>query len=262
MSPIEPVKVPESNKWLVDGFCWYTKRMVAKKFLSFGVQDELLQASAIPEGAPLVVYANHASWWDPIVAMMLQQAYFSNRTFYAPIDTVALEKYQIMAKLGFYGVRMESFDGASSFLKMTKAILDIKKVAVWITPEGRFADVRDHSLPLMPGLSHLAAKVPGVRFLPVAFEYGFWDDSFPQIFVRFGESMEASEARTKGDWNALLSGRLRQTQTELARSVMLREPAGFRYLIESRPVRLGFYDYCRSWAARLRGKPFDPRHSI
>ncbi len=262
MSQNDVVQLPESKKWLVDGFCWYTKRMVAKQFLSFGVQDKLLKAVEIPEDVPMIIYANHPSWWDPIVAMLLQQAYFPNRTFYAPIDAEALEKYRIMAKLGFYGVRMESFDGASAFLKMTKAILNSKKVSIWITPEGRFSDVRDFSMPLMPGLSHLASKIPGVKFLPVAFEYGYWNESRPQIFVRFGSPVDSSETTAKGAWNELLTGQLRQTQAELARSVQQRDPSDFQYLIASRPVRLGWYDYCRSLAAWFRGKTFDPRHSV
>jgi len=262
MSQPKVVSLPESQKWLVDGFCWYTKRMVAKQFMSFGVQAELLEASEVHEQTPIIAYANHPSWWDPIVAMLLQRAYFSNRTFYAPIDADALEKYRIMAKLGFYGVRMESLDGASAFLSTTKAILRQKNVTVWITPEGRFSDVRDHCMPLMPGLSHLALKMPGVKFLPVAFEYGFWNESRPQIFARFGSPIGSSESMSKADWNDLLTERLRATQTELARSVQSRDPSAFQYLVASRPIRLGLYDYCRGWAAWMSGKRFDPRHSV
>ena len=123
MSESVTVQMPQSKKWLVDGFVWYTKRMVAKQFMSLGVQDELLLQSAIAENRPVIVFANHPSWWDPITAMLLQDKYFAGRTFYAPIDANALEKYRVMAKLGFYGVRMESFEGASAFLSITKTIL-------------------------------------------------------------------------------------------------------------------------------------------
>ena len=262
MSLRESVQLPVSKKWLVDGFCWYTKKMVAKQFISFGVQDELLKEVPIDEGTPIVAFANHASWWDPIAGMLLQQIYFPKRTFYAPIDADALENYRIMAKLGFYGVRMQSFDGASHFLSVTKAILETGKVTIWITPEGRFSDVRDDSQPLMPGPSHLASRIPGVMFVPVAFEYGFWNESRPQIFARFGTPISSTESRSKAAWNELLSARLRQTQNELAQSVIARDPAAFEYLIASRPVRLGWYDYGRSWAAWLQGKPFDPRHTV
>ncbi len=256
-----PIHLPVSKKWLVDGFCWYSKRMVAKQFMSFGIQDELLEAQPVAPASPMIVYANHASWWDPIAAMLLQKAYFSDRTFYAPIDAEALEKYRIMAKLGFYGVRLESFDGTSAFLSATKAILESKNATIWITPEGQFSDCRDHSLPLMPGLSHLASKFSGVTFLPIAFEYGFWNESRPQIFARFGSAINSSTSMQKGEWTTLLAERLRSTQGELARSVQARDPAAFKYVIESRPIRHGLYDHMRSWSAWLRGKPFDPRHS-
>ena len=261
MSQREAVELPVSKKWLVDGFCWVAKRMVAKQFISLGVQKELLDVNPIDAATPMIVYANHASWWDPITAMLLQAKYFSNRTFYAPIDADALENYRIMAKLGFYGIRMQRFDGASEFLRVTKAILATNNVTIWITPEGQFSDVRDHSLALMPGLSHLASKGLGVTFVPVAFEYAFWNESRPQIFVRFGTPIRSLSSRKKGDWNTLLTDSLRQTQLELSKSVIARDPEAFEYLIASRPIRLGWYDYGRSWSAWLRGKPFDPRHT-
>ena len=254
------IKLPVSKKWLVDGFCWYTKRMVAKQFISFGVQAELLEAERIDDDSPIVAYVNHASWWDPIAAMLLQKAYFSNRTFYAPIDADALENYRIMSQLGFYGVRMQTFEGASDFLKVTKSILESKKVTIWITPEGQFSDVRDHSLSLMPGLSHLASKIPGLKFVPVALEYGFWNESRPQIFARIGAPIDSDERLSKAEWSVRLRDRLRKTQNELAQSVISRDSAAFTYLIASRPVRLGWYDYGRSWSAWLEAKPFDPRH--
>ena len=49
MSQRELVQLPVSKKWLVDGFCWYTKKLVAKQFISFGVQDELLKTIPIDE---------------------------------------------------------------------------------------------------------------------------------------------------------------------------------------------------------------------
>ena len=261
MSQREQGKLPTSTKWLVDGFCWYIQRMVAKQFISFGVQKELFDAKPIDDASPIIAYANHASWWDPITAMLLQRAYFANRTFYAPIDADALENYRIMAKLGFYGVRMQSFDGASEFLSVTKSILETKQVTIWITPEGQFADARDHSVPLMPGLSHLASKFPDVKFVPVAFEYAFWNERRPQIFARMGAPVSSPTPLSKSDWNQLLTEQLRQTQCELAASVKARDSAAFTYLIASRPVRQSWYDYGRSWSAWLRGKPFDPRHS-
>lgn len=261
MSPRVTPNLPVSKKWLVDGFCWYTKRMVAKHFTSFGVQIERAQLDAIPDEAPIIVFVNHPSWWDPITAMLLREAYLPNRTFYAPIDSIALEKYRIMAKLGFYGLRMKSLEGTSEFLSVTKLLLQAPNVSLWITPEAQFCDSRDYSQPLMPGLSHLATKIPSARFVPLALEYPFWNESRPQIFARLGTPIWSEAPLSKSEWNERLTAGLRSAQRELSESVVSRDPSRFSYLIAGRSVRLSWYDYGRSWNAWLRGKPFDPRHA-
>jgi hypothetical protein len=242
--------------------------MVSKHFMSFAVQNEWMKLQTLDPKMPIVVYANHSGWWDPIVAMMLRRKFFADRTFYAPIDADALANYRIMAQLGFYGLELDSLQGAADFLSITKRILETSHVSVWITPEGEFCDVRDHSKQLMPGLSHLAAKTPGVCFIPLAIEYAFWDESRPQIFTKLGaplctslDPQLADRCKTKAEWNTLLTEHLRSTQSELARDVISRDASRFDYVIASRPARLGWYDYFRSWAAWLQGRDFDPRHS-
>jgi hypothetical protein len=243
--------------------------MVSKQFMFFAVQNDWMKLQTIDPTIPVVVYANHSGWWDPIVAMMLRKQFFSDRTFYAPIDADALANYRIMAKLGFYGLKLDSLQGAADFLAITKRILATSNASVWITPEGEFCDVRDHSKPLMPGLSHLAAKVPGVCFVPLAIEYAFWDESRPQIFTKLGTPVCSSFSpnladgcQTKSQWNDVLTSHLRSTQSELATDVISRDASRFDYLIASRPTRLGWYDYFRSWAAWTQGRDFDPRHSV
>jgi 1-acyl-sn-glycerol-3-phosphate acyltransferase len=261
--------LPKSKKWLVDGFCRFTKRMVAKHFHSFGVQWNQLEIESVSLDRPVVVFANHAGWWDPITAMLIRQRFFPDRIFYAPIDSDALENYRIMKQLGFYGLRLNTHAGASEFLAVSKSILTSKKAALFITPEGRFADVRDYGQPLMPGLSHLATRHQEAVLIPLAIEYAFWDESRPQVFARLGPivtldgvSQGSVEGSTrKGEWALRLEQGLRETQRQLAASVIAREKSLFEPLIASKPRSLGLYDHCRSWAARLQGKKFDPRHS-
>ncbi|XZE43570.1 lysophospholipid acyltransferase family protein [Pirellulaceae bacterium SH467] len=254
--------VPASQKWLVDGFCWYARGMVRKQFSSFGWATDQVLTEIDPNDA-LVVCANHASWWDPIVAMLLRQALMPERTFYAPIDAEQLENYAVLKKMGFYGVQLQSFSGAHHFLSTSKAILAMPNTSIWITPEGRFCDVRDLSQPLMPGLAHLATKVERTVFLPLAIEYPFWDDARPHVFIRFGTPLrvDIGGLKSKGEWNDAILQPFRQNQKELADLVIRRDPNQFGYLIPNRPQRLNWYDFARSWAAWVQGKRFDPRHS-
>lgn len=262
MSRSNASTIPVSQKWLVDGFCWYARGMVRKQFSSFGWATEA-ELSGIDPNASLVVCTNHASWWDPIVAMLLRHALMPERTFYAPIDAEQLENYAVLKKMGFYGVQLQSFAGAQQFLSTSKAILSRPNTSIWITPEGRFCDVRDLSQPLMPGLAHLASKVENTVFLPLAMEYPFWDDARPHIFIRFGTpvSVDIGSLKSKAEWNEIILQQFRWNQKQLADLVIRRDAREFGYLIASRPQRLNWYDFARSWASWVRGRRFDPRHS-
>jgi 1-acyl-sn-glycerol-3-phosphate acyltransferase len=253
--------LPESKTWLVDGFCRFTHRMVSKRFTSFGVQlAQPIEAMSPPEHS-LVVFANHIGWWDPIVAMLLRKAYFPDRTFYAPIDAKALEAYGVFRKLGFYGLELETFQGAADFLRTSREILASPKASLWITPEGRFVDCRDHAQPLMPGLAHLAASTPSVPFVPLAIEYPFWEEAKPSILVRLGHPITFTAGQSKSECGRILHASLRTAQEELARDVIARRSDAFRYLIAPRGMRNSWYDTARAWRAWFHGKPFDPRHA-
>ena len=54
-------------------------------------------------GLPLVLYTNHASWWDPLVGLVVKAECFPDRTLFTPIDATMLERYKMFAKLGFFG---------------------------------------------------------------------------------------------------------------------------------------------------------------
>ncbi|MFN6130239.1 MAG: lysophospholipid acyltransferase family protein [Planctomycetota bacterium] len=255
------MSLPESKAWLVDGFCRYVHRMVSRRFTSFGVQFAEPRDSMSPTSHALVVYANHVGWWDPIVAMLLRRSYFPGRILYAPIDAEALKAYRIFSKLGFFGIELDRLSGASDFLKASRAILAEPRSSLWVTPEGKFTDCRDHSQPLMPGLAHLASSIPSVSFLPLAIEYPFWEEPRPMIAVRFGARQVFELGMSKRDCSDLLESALRQTQRDLAAAVVRRQADDFEYLIAPRAARTSWYDTMRAWKAWYHGHPFDPRHS-
>jgi 1-acyl-sn-glycerol-3-phosphate acyltransferase len=253
--------IPQSKAWLVDGFCRFTTSMVRRNFHCFAIQlaDEFHHG--ISKDQSLVVYANHIGWWDPIVAMLLRKKYFADRTLYAPIDANALEAYAIFKQLGFYGLKLDSFAGASDFLKTSREILSNPKSSIWITPEGVFTDCRDLDRPLMPGLAHLAATSPKTTFVPLAIEYPFWEEPKPLIACRFGAPISFETKTSKAECGRLIFESLRNTQRDLAQSVMRRDLQGFHYVLAPKASRQGLYDTLRAWKAWIQGRPFDPSHA-
>jgi len=137
-------------------------------------------------GRPLVIYANHPSWWDPLIALVVWRRLLPDRTPYAPIDADMLKKYAFFKRLGFFGVDKESLVGARRFLRIGRELLARPDTLLLITPQGRFADVRNSATGFESGLAHLAITAPDAVYLPLAMEIAFWEEKRPEVLLRFG----------------------------------------------------------------------------
>ena len=177
----------------------------------------------------LIVYGNHSSWWDPMVMVLLGAKLMRQRKHYAPIDAEALKRYRILKFLGLFGVEMNTPRGAARFMRAGHAILERGGV-LWVTPQGRFADVRERPLAFKPGLAALAAKATnGCTVLPLAAEYVLWNERQPEALLRFGEPVrvdgQSSEALQQELEEALIT-----TMEALKLQAMARDPAAFSVL--------------------------------
>lgn len=272
----KPVKLPKINKPLIGGFHVFNRRYLRKNFHSFAVNRQKLLETGISPNEAAIVYANHASWWDPLTALFLCDNLFSDFRLYAPIDAEAFEKYKVFGQMGFYPVDQSQLKGAAHFLKVSREILKHPGASIWITPEGRFADVRDDSTSLMPGLGHLAASVqkamrgtesaPRVWFIPLAVEYAFWEEKQPELLASFGEGVcvsadEHGELQDKSEWLVKLTANLRQAQRDLATASIARDSSYFEVLLSNSGGTFFIYDWYRKVAAKLRGKQIDIQHS-
>jgi len=254
--------VPRPAEWFLGGFHRFLQPYLRRHFHSIALDRDSRPEPGFAEDAPLIVYANHPSWWDPLVAHFLHRKLFPDRHFFAPIDADALEQYSVFAKLGFYGVRLSSVGGAASFLKKSLSILQHHDTAIWITPEGRFADSRDHAAELMPGLAHLCRRSDRAVVLPLALEYVFWDERLPVCLVSLGKPMRCGEQPdwSKPDWARHLTAELRAAQGRLAGLAVQRSAAPFDNLLRGVSGGGWIYDSCRRIKAWMTGKSFKAEH--
>jgi 1-acyl-sn-glycerol-3-phosphate acyltransferase len=202
---------------------------------------------------PLVVYANHSSWWDPMVSVLLAEKLQPDSQHYAPMDAAALAKYPILRKLGIFPIDMATARGAAQFLRTSQAILDSGGI-LWITPQGRFADPRER-LAFKPGLGALAARNPGLRFVPLAIEYTFWDERLPETLLRFGEPVSIAEGTSAEDATAELLAALATTMADLRQAAIARDARAFSTLMTGARGTGGLYALGRRLRALLTGKP-------
>jgi 1-acyl-sn-glycerol-3-phosphate acyltransferase len=208
---------------------------------------------------PLIVYANHSSWWDPMVSVLLAEQMFPERKHYAPMDATALAKYPILRRIGIFPVEMNSARGAAQFLRTSQAILSAGGV-LWITPQGRFADPRE-ALAFKPGLAALAVRLPDVTLLPMAIEYTFWDERLPETLLRFGKPMKVSREIGTDEASQTLEAALAVVMQELKLAVIARNASPFSVLLQGGRGTGGFYALGRRLRALFTGRRVPQDHT-
>ncbi len=236
-------------------FCWYLKGFLTKRLHAM---RRLGPPPKTPAGAPVVVYTNHPGWWDPIVMLRLSREYFSDRRNFGAIDADALEAYAIFKRVGLFGVDPDPLKGAAQFLRVSARIVEDPATSLWVTPQGRFSDVRERPLGFRPGLGRLASRHPQAVFLPLAIEYGFWEEPKPEAFVSFGAPVRGADLGD--DPNTALEARLAETLDTLSTAVAARDPAPFATLLDGGSGVAWYYEAWRRVKAAVTGRRYSAAH--
>lgn len=208
----------------------------------------------------LIVYANHSSWWDPMVLVLLAAKLMPRRDHFAPMDAAALERYGIFKKIGVFGVEMKTARGAVQFLRTGSKIVERGGV-LWVTPQGRFADSRERPLGFKPGLAALAAKMDGgCTMLPLAIEYVFWDERLPETLLHFGDPVHVN-GQSAEEVATLMEAALLKTMEALKDDAMTRNPGAFSLVHSGTVGTGGFYEFGQRLLATVRRRRFQPEHT-
>ena len=251
---------PRISVGMMKLFAAYSRRYVRRNFTALRILK-----SGLPPGdpsRPLVIFLNHASWWDPLVCLLLSGEFFPTHNSFAPMDSTALERYRFFKHLGFFGIEPQTQRGARTFLGITDALLASSRNALWLTPQGRFMDVRERPVQLRAGVGALAAREPGTIFLPLAIEYTFWTEPRPEILVAFGDPVLPGDEPGYGaaEWTDIFADALESVQNELAVRSCRREVNEWIMLNRGKSGVSGIYDSWRRLQARIHGEEFERQH--
>ncbi len=188
-----------------------------------------------------------------MLIVLLGDLLLPERKHYAPIDARALQQYPILRKLGIFPVETASTRGAAQFLRTAEAILRDGGV-LWLTPQGRFADVRERPLAFKPGLAALALRVPEALLVPLAVEYTFWDERLPEALLRCSEPVHVTPESSTDSATRQLEAALEHGMSALRTAAMARDPKAFETLFSGARGTGGVYGLIRRVRAWFSGR--------
>jgi len=200
------------------GSLWaaYANRKFRRAFHGLWARGDLPDAR---QGS-LLVYANHANFWDGFVACALSGAV--GWSAYCLMEERQLVRYRFLRRMGAFSIRRGEARSALETIRYMLALLKIPGNAVFVFPQGKMSPFGG-PLVLEPGVELLARR-SGARCLPLAIRYEFLEHEHPEVLVDCGEPHLA----------APLAGFTERLSAGVARLAAVRSTEGFRRLLVGR----------------------------
>lgn len=207
-------------------------------------------ARATVAAHPVVCVANHVSWWDALVALVVTERVLG-ADGYALMDADNLVKLPFFAMVGAIGLeRTSAMDGARA-MRHAASLLDRPRRLVWVFPQGRERAAALRPLGFEGGAASIAMLVPAARVIAVALRYEPSATPLPRLFIDIGAAMPADldDDRALSDPSAK---KVNKKGRGVARAVEVQERAVESLLADSADalVREDLSGYERLYAPR------------
>ncbi len=168
--------------WFERLFALYNRHLIGRRFAGLRVAG---LGSLRPRDAPLLLYANHCSWWDALVIIHLN--HLCGLDGYAMMEERQLRQYKFFKRLGAFGVVRDNPRSARESLKYISGILHDSPRALWIFPQGVTLPNDTRPLKLYSGAARVMRNLGKVYAAPVALRYEFLtEEAKPHAFARVG----------------------------------------------------------------------------
>ncbi|HEX8493708.1 MAG TPA: lysophospholipid acyltransferase family protein [Pyrinomonadaceae bacterium] len=169
--------------WFERVFAIYNRSLIARRFEGLRVAG-LEHLREREQDVPLLLYANHSSWWDGLAAFQL--GHVCGLEQYAMMEERQLREYPFHRKLGAFGVVRENAREAVRSIEYAGGLLKKTGRTLWIFPQGLTLPNDVRPLLLYAGAARIVERVGLADTAPVAIRYEFLEDYRPEALVRVG----------------------------------------------------------------------------
>lgn len=135
---------------------------------------------------PLIIYANHSSWWDGLVMLeVLSDFKFEN---YVMMEEKQLRHLRFFRRLGAFSVVRENPREAIKSIEYAVKILSEKtNRTLLIFPQGEILPNDIRPIIFFNGLTKIIEQTGNCLVCPAAIRYEFLGNFKPEIFIAIGE---------------------------------------------------------------------------
>ena len=206
-------------------FAVYNRNLFRRRFAALRVQGiENLQNRK--SNLPLILYANHSSWWDGLVAFEIGRA--ARLDHFLMMEEKQLKQLFLFRRLGAFSVVRENPRAGLRSINYAVEILKEKpNRALWIFPQGEILPNGARPLRFYQGLARIIENSGECVAAPVAMRYEFLGEFKPAAFVKIGRIEVFSSVKNTRRLSEQLSIRLTERLDELKADITARKTSDF-----------------------------------
>ncbi|QUV85650.1 lysophospholipid acyltransferase family protein [Chloracidobacterium aggregatum] len=200
---------------------------------------------------PLLIYANHPGWWDPLLAFFVVRR--TGRDGYMMGEETTLRTFRFFRWMGGFSVNRADARDVARSIRYASERLAAPSTALWIFPQGEIVPPDKRPLTFLPGAAHILRRTTACIAVPTAIRYEFHDQPRPEVFLDFGpgELIRGAEVHDITALTCHLQARLTERMDALRDAVWERRPEGFSLALRGQP---SISDRYAAVVARLTGK--------
>lgn len=174
------------QRWAHAIFRRYLRYLVKKRFHALHLLGDL---PAVPDGMPILLLPNHATWWDGFFPYLLNDAIFG-REFFVMMLEHRLREFWFFRFVGAFSINQQSPKDIIRSLDYTASLLRGNRIVV-LFPQGTLAAWGKRPLGYNRGVERVLrqCKEQGIcaAVVPLAMRCEFLSDEKPHVFVRCGK---------------------------------------------------------------------------
>jgi hypothetical protein len=181
--------------WAERLFLPYLRRIMKNSFHAVRLLGEPPDP---PRDKPVLIVANHGTWWDGFLLYILNEQVL-HRGLFVMMREEQLHRYRFFRRLGAFGIAPGHPRSVRAALAYSANLLRDPSHCLCVFPQGSLHRVRERPLGFQRGLERVLAEYGGeVSILPVAIACEFQGERRPEALLLADRTCTVSGASFKG----------------------------------------------------------------